>query len=90
MSLGAANRDGTRFADAHRFDVTRRPNRHLAFGHGIHFCVGAPLARLEAEIAIGTLLDRFPDLSLAVPPAELRWRHSTLMRGLETLPVTLR
>ena len=62
----------------------------LAFGHGIHYCLGAPLARLEGEIAFGALLSRFPALSLAVPVDRLRWRPSSLIRGLESLPVRLR
>ncbi|GAB3503250.1 cytochrome P450 family protein [Amycolatopsis cihanbeyliensis] len=87
ISLLAANRDGERFPDPTRLDVTRQPGGHLAFGHGIHYCVGAPLARLEGEVAIGGLLERFPAVRLAAEPAELRWRDSTLMRGLETLPI---
>ncbi len=90
VSLASANRDSTRFPDADRLDVTRHAAGHLAFGHGIHYCVGAPLARMEGEIAIGKLLARFPDLAAAGDPAELRWRPSTLMRGLEELPVRLR
>jgi len=90
VSLASANRDGTRFDDADRVDITRDPVGHLAFGYGIHYCVGAPLARMEGEVAIGKLLDRFPDLALAREPGQLRWRPSTLMRGLETLPVRLR
>ncbi|HEV2781327.1 MAG TPA: cytochrome P450 [Actinophytocola sp.] len=88
--MSAANRDGGRFADPDRLDVTRDASGHLAFGHGVHFCLGAPLARLEGQIAIGRLLDRFPDLALATDPAALRWRNSTLLRGLEHLPVRLR
>jgi cytochrome P450 len=90
VSLSAANRDGARFADAGDLDVTRAAAGHLAFGHGIHFCVGAPLARLEGQIAIGRLLQRFPDLALAADPGGLRWRNSILLRGLEALPVRLR
>jgi cytochrome P450 len=90
VSLSSANRDGDRFPDADTLDVTRPAGGHLAFGHGIHFCLGAPLARLEGQIAIGRLIDRFPDLTLAAPPDELRWRNSTLLRGLESLPVRLR
>jgi cytochrome P450 len=90
LSLGAANRDPRRFPDADRLDVTRPPGGHLAFGHGIHYCVGAPLGRMEGEIAVGELLRRFPDLALAVDPAELRYRSSPIMRGLESLPVRLR
>jgi cytochrome P450 len=67
--IGSANYDEAHFADAERFDVRRSPNRHLAFGFGIHFCVGAPLARLEAKIALGLLLERLPGLrgQLATP-----------------------
>lgn len=90
ISLASANRDGAKFTDADRIDITRDPTGHLAFGYGIHYCVGAPLARLEGEIAIGKLLDRFPRLALAREPEQLRWRPSTLMRGLESLPVRLR
>jgi cytochrome P450 len=85
----SANRDPDRFADPDRLDIGRDATGHLAFGHGIHYCLGAPLARLEGEIAFGALLSRFPTLALAVPEADLRWRPSTLIRGLETLPVLL-
>jgi cytochrome P450 len=90
IALASANRDDDRFAGADRLDVTRPAGGHLAFGHGIHFCLGAPLARLEGQLAIGRLLDRFPDLALAADPDDLRWRNSTLLRGLESLPVRLR
>ncbi len=86
MFLGAANRDPAEFAEAERFDPRRTPNKHLAFGHGIHFCLGAALARLEAPIAIRALLDRFPEIALEV--TRLEW-HSGVMRGLKTLPVRL-
>ena len=89
VSLLAANRDGDRFDDPDKLDITRPPGGHLAFGHGIHHCVGAPLARLEGQIALGLLLDRFPDLSLAVDSDALRWREGTLMHGLTELPVTI-
>ncbi len=62
---GSANRDPQQFRDADRFDITRDPNPHLAFGHGLHFCVGAPLARLEARIALGDVLERMPNCALA-------------------------
>ncbi|MEU7531979.1 cytochrome P450 [Saccharothrix sp. NPDC042600] len=88
VSLVAANRDGARFPDADSFDITRPAGGHLAFGHGVHYCLGAPLARLEGEIAVGSLLDRF-DIALAAEPETLRWRESTLMRGLYSLPVSL-
>jgi cytochrome P450 len=68
---------------------TREHNRHLAFGHGVHHCLGAPLARLEGRIALGTLLRRFPRLRLAVPPDELSWRPSYAFNALTELPVRL-
>ncbi|HEU4328167.1 MAG TPA: cytochrome P450 [Roseiflexaceae bacterium] len=86
--LASANRDETQFDQPDRLDITRTPNRHLAFGQGIHYCLGAPLARLEGQIAINTLLRRMPDLRLAVPPEAVSWRSGLLMRGLETLPLT--
>lgn len=89
VSLASANRDHRRYADPERLDVGREPTGHLAFGHGIHFCLGAPLARLEGEVAFRRLFDRFPNLRLAAAPEELRWRNSTLIRGLERLPVHL-
>jgi len=85
--LGSANRDDRQFPDPDALDLTREPNRHLSFGLGAHFCLGASLARLEGQIAISTLLRRFPDLRLAVAPEELRWRRGLLLRGLESLPV---
>lgn len=85
--LGAANRDPDRFSDPDRLDITRADNRHLAFGHGIHFCTGAPLARLEATIAMGALVDRFPRLALAADTFE--WRKTLTLRGLTALPISL-
>jgi len=87
--LLAANRDPARVPDPDALDITRPQNQHLAFGHGIHHCLGAPLARLEGCIALGALLSRFPRLRLAVPPHELTWRPNLLMHGLTALPVTL-
>ncbi len=86
-SLMAANHDPEQFPEPERFDITREPNRHIAFGFGIHFCLGAPLARLEATLALNLLLERLPRLRLAVEPAELRWRNGLLVRGLQQLPV---
>jgi cytochrome P450 PksS len=85
--IGSANRDERQFVDPDTLDITREPNKHLAFGLGPHFCIGAPLARLEGQIAINTLLKRMPDLRLAVAPEDLRWRRGLLLRGLESLPV---
>jgi cytochrome P450 len=89
IALSGANRDPARFGDPDRLDLGRDSAGHLAFGHGIHYCLGAPLARLEAEIAISALLVRFGSISLAVPADSLRWRPSTLIHGLESLPVRL-
>ena len=87
--LASANRDPRRFARPDELDLAREPNRHLAFGQGAHYCLGAPLARLEGQIALATLLRRLPDGGLAVPPENLRWRRGLFLRGLEALPVTL-
>jgi cytochrome P450 len=87
--ISAADRDPARFPEPDRLDVSRDTSGHLAFGHGIHHCLGAPLARMEAEVALGALLACYPGLSLAVPPEQLRWRPVSLMNGLESLPVRL-
>jgi cytochrome P450 len=84
--LGAANRDPAKFLDPGRLDITRRENRHLAFGSGARFCLGAMLARLEGNIAIGTLMRRLPKLALTSRTAT--WRSSTEVRGLQEFPVT--
>ncbi|HEX4725588.1 MAG TPA: cytochrome P450 [Pseudonocardiaceae bacterium] len=90
IALPAANRDPERFAHPDRLDVSRDAGGHIAFGYGIHFCVGAPLARLEAEIAFTQLLARFPNLGPAVPLERMRWQPSVRKRGLTALPVRLR
>jgi cytochrome P450 family 107 subfamily K polypeptide 1 len=87
--LSSANRDETIFQDPKRLDISRSPNRHLGFGLGIHFCLGAPLARMEGRIAFNKLLARFPNIRLAVPRADIRWRASPVFRGLKSLPVYL-
>ena len=86
-SLLSANRDPAEFTDPDTFDITRDPNRHIAFGHGIHYCLGAPLARLEGSLAINTLLRRLPDLQLAVPVDDLRWKPYLLLHTMEAMPV---
>ena len=89
ISLAAANRDPDRFPDAEDLELDRTDQRHLAFGHGIHFCLGAALARMEGRLALGSLLRRFPELRLAVRPDELHWNHGDglVLRGLSELPV---
>ncbi|MCI3274865.1 cytochrome P450 family protein [Streptomyces cylindrosporus] len=88
VSLAAASRDPLHFPDPDRFDVTRRPQPHLAFGHGLHHCLGAPLARTEATIALSLLIQQHLQMTLATDPTQLTWRTSTLLRGLTELPVT--
>jgi cytochrome P450 PksS len=85
--IGSANRDETVFDNPDTLDIEREPNKHLSFGHGIHYCLGAALARSEAQIAINTLLERIPKLRLKGSPESLRWRRSLILRGLEALPV---
>jgi cytochrome P450 len=89
ICLAAANRDRSKYADPESLDLDRDVTRHLAFGHGIHHCLGAALARMEGLIALGSLLRRFPDLTLAVPSEDLHWNHGDglVLRGLSELPV---
>jgi pimeloyl-[acyl-carrier protein] synthase len=87
LPIGCANRDPAVFADPERLDVARADVRHTSFGHGIHFCLGAGLARLEAQLAIGGLLAHAPGLAPAYDEAELEWRPGWLLRGLVSLPV---
>jgi cytochrome P450 PksS len=88
-ALASANRDERQFPDPDRLDLGREPNRHLAFGLGPHFCVGAPLARMEGQVAIDALLRRADGVTLGVAPAALRWRRGLVLRGLESLPVVV-
>lgn len=85
--LASANRDEQQFPNGDTLDLTRDPNRHLSFGQGIHYCLGAPLARMEGQIALNTLLRRIPDLRLSVPDDQLRWRRTLVVRGMESMPV---
>ena len=88
--LGSANRDEGHFEDPDALDLARDPNRHLAFGRGgVHHCLGAPLARMEGQIALTALLRRFPGVRLAMTPETLRWRRGLFLRGLERLPLVL-
>lgn len=89
LSLGAANRDPARFQDPDRLILDRQDTGHLAFGGGIHRCLGALLGKLETEIALTALLARFPEITLACQEHDLRWRNTMMLRGLETLPLTL-
>jgi cytochrome P450 len=87
VQLGSANRDGSVFAKPDEIDFAREENPHIAFGHGVHHCLGAPLARLELRMAIGTLVRRLPGLRLAVPAEDVPWRPDRLVRGVRALPV---
>jgi 6-deoxyerythronolide B hydroxylase len=87
ISFLAANNDPGVFPDPERFDIARDTRGHIGFGHGIHFCVGAPLARMESEIALRALLGRFSRLELTELAADLRWKSSIVIHGLRTLPI---
>ena len=88
--LGSANHDERHFEDPDALDLARDPNRHLAFGRGgVHHCLGAPLARMEGQIALSAFLRRFPEARLAMAPENLRWRRGLFLRGLEGLPLVL-
>src|SRR5579875_152010 len=89
VMLAAANRDPSRFERPDQFDIARQPNEHLAFGRGIHFCLGAQLARLEGSIVFASVLERFPRLRLTDPSAPLSYRGSLFLRGLAALPLAL-
>jgi cytochrome P450 len=87
--IAAANRDPAHFSDPDKFDVSRTPNDHVAFGEGIHFCIGSALARLEAAVALEMVLDRFPNLKLADPNAPVTYKGSYFLRGLSELPMSI-
>jgi cytochrome P450 PksS len=88
--LLGTNRDPEVFDNPETFDITRNPNPHIAFGQGIHFCLGAPLARMEGNIAISKLIDRFPNMSLNIDPSEVQRGNSLLLHNLSALPMTYR
>ncbi|MBT2291503.1 cytochrome P450 [Paenibacillus albidus] len=88
VSFSSANRDPQQFPDPDTFDITRKVNNHIAFGKGIHYCLGAPLARLEGEIAIAALLREMPNIQLKRPEESLDWRPGMIIRGLKELPVS--
>ncbi|OKJ95196.1 cytochrome [Streptomyces sp. CB03234] len=87
VGVASAHRDPERYPDPDRLDITRGDRSHLGFGHGIHFCIGAPVSRMEGRIAVGTLLRRLPDIALDDAAGALRWRPTGVLRGLEALPV---
>jgi len=89
MSLRGANRDPDVFVDPHRFDITRKDAPHVAFGGGAHLCIGSPLARLEAQIALPSFFGRYPNLRLADPGAKPQWRNLPFFRGLRELKVAV-
>jgi len=86
--IGSANRDANYFDNPDTLNLTREHNKHLAFGLGAHYCLGAPLSRLEGQIAISTLVRRMPNLRLSIPSDQIRWRGGIILRGLEALPVS--
>lgn len=87
VAIHAANRDASVFDHADELDLHREHNHHIAFGHGAHHCLGAQLARMELQEAVGGLLREFPDLRLAVPAEQVPWRTGGLVRGPEALPL---
>jgi cytochrome P450 len=89
LLLGSANHDERRFDEPEAFRIARAPNPHLAFGHDVHLCLGAPLARIEIPIAIETFLRRFPGAQLSIDPREIRWRANFMFHAMEELPIAL-
>ena len=87
FSLVAANRDPERFSDPDRLDITRSPNDHMAFGFGVHYCLGAPLAVVEGQVAIGTMVERFPAMSM--PDQQIEWRQERVAHGIKELHIDL-
>ncbi|GGP76077.1 cytochrome P450 [Streptomyces abikoensis] len=89
LALSSANRDPERFTAPDEFDIRRQDNAHLTLGHGIHYCLGAPLARMETQVALATLLNRFPRIGLAVREDGPSWRASFRSHALRKLPITV-
>jgi cytochrome P450 len=89
LILAAANRDPERFPDPDRLDIGREDNQHLTFSHGIHYCLGAALARLEGQVVFSTLAKRYPDMQLAAPTEDIEYRDHFVLRGLKALPITV-
>jgi hypothetical protein len=89
LSLRGANRDPEAFPDPHKFDIARKDAPHVAFGGGLHLCIGAPLARLEAQVALLSFFERFPNLRLADPDMKPQWRTLPFFRGLQELMVAV-
>lgn len=89
LSLRGANRDSDAFPEPDRFDISRGNAPHVAFGGGLHLCIGAPLARLEAQVALSSFFDRFPNVRLANPAAKPEWRRMPFFRGLKMLIVAV-
>lgn len=90
LSWHSANRDPKRYPDPDRLDITRKPLGSMAFGHGVHYCIGVPLAKMQIEVALSRLIARYPHLRLAVGREQLKWENSALLRGLVELPVSIR
>ncbi len=88
LLLASGNRDPEQFDEPERFDITRTPNNHLGFGFGIHHCLGAPLARMETQVALTSLVRRAPDLALTVD--DVTYKSNVVLRGMESLPVAMR
>ena len=89
LLISSANHDESVFENPESLDIQRNPNPHLSFGFGIHYCLGAPLARLEGQVAFQKLVERFPNMRLAVPAEEIVWRNTTAVRGVEAIPMSL-
>ncbi|MEM7336715.1 MAG: cytochrome P450, partial [Chloroflexota bacterium] len=89
LFVAAANRDPRMFENPNSFDIARQPNKHLGFGYGAHYCLGAPLARMEGQIAFPMLFARFPEMQLAIPSSDIIWRDAIALRGLKNFPIRL-